>query len=135
MRAAVVMALGLLAGSAQAQAWVSVDETDEGTMYVDVGSIRPQGPYMKAWQRFRFNQPKTSTGFPKVTYQSTKVLAYYNCKDETSADKQGLFYADADGIGKIAYSYSLTDQQLNFEDPVPGSAGQTLLRRICQYKK
>lgn len=134
MKSFALLALALAMPCA-AQTWTTIGETEAGVMRMDLTTIRPQGRYMKAWSLWTGKNAVTTTGYPIFTYRAIKTLDYYDCKEETFAPKQKVFYEDDVGEGKIVYSYSATDERLNFEDPIPGTIGQSLLRRVCSNRR
>lgn len=98
--AAALLFAACTSGAVSAQTWVTVGEGSVGLLYIEVASIRAQGVYMKAWTRYSLKEPKMSHWYPQVRYGSMQQLTYFDCKSETTADKQTIYYEEADGGGK-----------------------------------
>lgn len=101
-------------------------------MEIDVLSVRPQGPYWKAWSRYIF----TTLQAPDYQsngkyYKSVIQLNYYNCKAGNQAAKQVNFRDAAD---LVVASYTYMDAQLNFTDPVPETMGEYLQDFVCRTR-
>lgn len=119
---------------AQAQTWVNLGASEEGTMYLDASSIRTQGAYFKAWNRWVSARPIPVQGSPKQYYSVIQTLSYYDCKSGTVADKQILLYLNVYANSPF-YTHFNDEAQLRFDDPVPGTFGQSLVERVCSYKR
>lgn len=128
MRLVVGAALLLAASASFAQTWIPVGTSSEGEMQIDYSSIRPQGAYIKAWARFIPKTPQSSP-WASSLFSELLSLSYYDCKGGSSADKQ-LIYKDASG--KSIGSFGYHDSQLNFQDPIPGTLGLSLLQWACR---
>lgn len=118
-----------------AQVWAPMGETTDGTMYMDLTSFRQQGRFVKAWEKWVLKEPAASKGYPQFTYRSSKTLSYYDCSAGTYAPKQTVYFDDEDGAGRNVYNYNLTEAQLNFQDPIPGTIGRAMFDMACPRKK
>lgn len=122
-------------GAAQAQTWVSVGQSAAGEMFIDVSSIRAHtGGQFKAWSKFIHKEEQTTNGYPAVKYKMVTTQDYYDCKAESFAVKQRHLYADEDA-GNSVNGFSVPDSQLRYDDPVPGTLGHVLMRRVCGNRR
>ena len=104
-------------------------------MTLEVTSIRPQGNYWKAWAQWSSPKDETSTGYPLFTWRSYKELSYYDCKHGSVATKQLVYYDGENGAGNAVRTLSTPEGNLRFDDPIPGTLGDTLHRYVCRNRK
>ena len=106
----------------------------EGEILIDKDSIRFTGDTAKAWSKWVYAVPQELAGaYPKKTYQSDKILRIYNCAAKTSAVKQIVYYATADGEDAMD-TLQVKDSELDFSDVIPDSIGEAQLDWVCQQK-
>lgn len=130
-----VLLAALVATQSHGQVWIKVGDADDGgQLFVDATSIRRQGQFMKAWTRY-VTTANLKLSYPQVEYKVSQSLTYFDCKSETYAQKQAVFYEAEAASSKIVHSFSNPDSRLSFDDPIPGSLGQSVLRRVCSHQR
>jgi hypothetical protein len=127
--------LALTSGLAAAQSWEPIGSGDNGVLYLDRSSIKPERQQrIKAWARYVLKTPEQMPNNGLQMYQTQLWLTVFDCAAETSAGKQFVFYAGPGDQGGIVGGWSYTDTQLVFQDQIPGSLGQILMRAVCSRR-
>lgn len=134
MRSLLLASLALLSLDASAQNWQSIGEAHQGTMYLDISSIRQQGKFLKAWSKWVANETQQNEFSLGKPYKVTQTLHYYDCESLTVAQKQIVLFDDDVARNTVTSEYR-KDSQLDFRDPVPGTFGDSLTRRVCRTKR
>jgi hypothetical protein len=133
------LALGLLAltcGSAAAQAWEPIGTSDNGVLYLDRSTIKPERQQrIKAWAKYVLKKPEQMPNNGLQMYQTQLWLTVFDCAAETSAGKQFAFYAGGGDQAEMVGGWTYTDAQLVWEDAIPGSLGQILMRAVCSRRR
>ena len=112
--------------------WQEVAASTTSKAYLNRQSIQAQGKYLKAWTMWFY--PKGVT-VQDLHYKSLKSLIYYDCGSTTYAVRQTHYFASENASGKQIESNFFKDNELQFNDPVPGSTGYTMLKAVCASPK
>ena len=101
---------------------------DESIYFIDACSIAVDGIYKKAWFKTELQIPEENSD--GKTYDSTKKLYYFNCKNRKSALAQFTHYY----IDNVVNSASTKLEKNAFDEVVPDSIGEAMLERACSTK-
>lgn len=114
-----------------AATWVPVAGNASMAAEVDRDSMRRAGPKVKVWVRWLYQESTdVKDAYPKLTFQSLKSLAIYNCVDKTNINLQEVFYADRDG-GEVVKTNVVPETTAGYDEVVPDSMGEAILRFAC----
>ena len=114
-----------------AATWVPVAGNESMAAEVDRDSMRRTGPKVKVWVRWLYVEPAELKGvYPKLTFQSLKSLAIYNCADKTNINLQEVFYAERDG-GQVVKTNVVPETATGYDEVIPDSMGEAILRFVC----
>ena len=114
-----------------AATWVPVAGNESMAAEVDRDSMRRTGPKVKVWVRWLYVEPTELKGaYPRLTFQSLKSLAIYNCADKTNVNLQEAFYAERDG-GQVVKTNVTPETVAGYDEVVPDSMGEAILRFVC----
>lgn len=134
-----VVAIALLMPAlANAQNWTRVVDDREGSIDVDVASIRrfgTAGSQIEAWTLWNWSSPKSIEGTGviwKTKYRSQKMLHWYDCGRATLALRQVASYSKADGAGDVVDSNSWEQYPVTYSSIPPESTGRALLDFVCR---
>jgi hypothetical protein len=115
--------------------WREVSKTNDAVLYVDFESIAPRGRYMRAWVMFDYAPPKQTETYPQKEYKSAKSLWAFDCTERTSATAQHILLSGDLGAGEPIQVRSVDWGQLKFDDVVPDSIGETVLKITCATRR
>ena len=114
-----------------AATWVPVAGNPSMAAEVDHDSMRRTGSKVKVWVRWIYQEPTELKGaYPKITFQSLKSLAIYNCTEKTNINLQEVFYAERDG-GEVVKTNTVLETAASYDEVVPDSMGEAILRFAC----
>jgi hypothetical protein len=131
MQSPVALILMLLAIPAWAQSpavaparsdWSIVTGNDEVTYYVDFISVRDNGDFRRTWELDDFTKRRYKGGL------SLRSFWEGDCRRNRKRYLQLTFFSENMARGEVISASSLTSE---WENIVPGSAGEVLLRAIC----
>ena len=120
--------LPVTAGAASAE-WTSVGASAEYIAYVDKGTIRRNGNFVKMWDMSDYKTVQTVAG---DSFLSTKRQSEYDCKEEKIRTLAFTWFSGQMGNGKVVYNTSETS--IKWDPIAPGSAGETLWKIACGKK-
>lgn len=114
-----------------ASAWVKVDEGASGNViYIDYSTVKQQGGYRFAWVLSDFRETKRRSN--NTTYQSTITRMAFDCSGERSVIVSLAQYSNQLGTGELVFSQSRQENELKFNDNIPGTMGAKLLQEVCK---
>ena len=115
----------LVTATAVSAEWTSVGASAEYIAYVDKGTIRRNGNFVKMWDMSDYKTVQTVAG---DSFLSTKRQSEYDCKDEMLRDHAFTVFSGQMGSGKVVYS----DSETNKWGPIaPESMGKALWKIAC----
>lgn len=124
-----VILFWLLPVLANAACWEKfATSKDESIYFIDACSIAVDGIYKKAWFKTELQIPEENSD--GKTYDSTKYLYYFNCKNRKSAIAQFTKYY----IDDVVNSLSRKIEERAFNEVVPDSIGEAIFERACSTK-
>ena len=124
-----IVSFWLLPVLANAACWEKfATSKDESIYFIDACSIAVDGIYKKAWFKTELQIPEENSD--GKTYDSTKKLYYFNCKNRKSALAQFTHYY----IDNVVNSASTKLEKNAFDEVVPDSIGEAMLERACSTK-
>ena len=124
-----IVTFWLLPVLANAACWEKfATSKDESIYFIDACSIAVDGIYKKAWFKTELQIPEENSD--GKTYDSTKKLYYFNCKNRKSALAQFTHYY----IDNVVNSASTKLEKNAFDEVVPDSIGEAMLERACSTK-
>ena len=124
-----IVTFWLLPVLANAACWEKfATSKDESIYFIDACSIAVDGIYKKAWFKTELQIPEENSD--GKTYDSTKKLYYFNCKNRKSALAQFTHYY----IDNVVNSASIKIEKNAFDEVVPDSIGEAMLERACSTK-
>ncbi|MEP6934841.1 MAG: surface-adhesin E family protein [Nitrospirota bacterium] len=129
-RRLLIMLLVLNSGPAYAE-WVPVSGIDQAraTVYVDPGTIHPQGNLVTLWYLTDF---KTMQGGQSPSrFSSTKTHKQFDCAKERLLVLAATDFYGKMGTGELSAAYVDKDNWLSAE---PGSLNQALWKVACGKK-
>jgi hypothetical protein len=110
--------------------WVEIEQSHDSIMYVDKQSIIKDGKYRKAWFKFVYSEPKPISTYDSRTYDSAKVLWYYDCATKKHAVAQDLSYLG----GEVVESSARKITADLFLDVTPDTLGESGYNTTCSHK-
>jgi hypothetical protein len=131
---ATIAAAGLAVSALGQGRWTLLTQAVAGehhySVLVDSSGPRPQAQYVKTWVLYKYADAQTDqyTGKP---FLGTAELMYFNCRERTLTTKQQVLYTDPDK-GDTLRNVSVQEQQLQWNEPVPGAVGELLLNYACR---
>lgn len=124
-----IVSFWLLPVLANAACWEKfATSKDESIYFIDACSIAVDGIYKKAWFKTELQIPEENSD--GKTYDSTKKLYYFNCKNRKSALAQFTHYY----IDNVVNSASTKIEKNAFDEVIPDSIGEAMLERACSTK-
>ena len=102
-------------------------------VYVIRRPVLGEGKFLKTWFLWSYSEPRTLRD--GTAYQSTKDLSLFDCKSKRFAIRQIIYYTDTVAEGNVVRSNSMSDGELEFDDPSPGSVGEAVLDQACGNSK
>ena len=124
-----IVSFWLLPVLANAACWEKfATSKDESIYFIDACSIAVDGIYKKAWFKTELQIPEENSD--GKTYDSTKKLYYFNCKNRKSALAQFTHYY----IDNVVNSASIKIEKNAFDEVVPDSIGEAMFERACSTK-
>ena len=105
--------------------WVPLAGDAQAVFSVELSSIKPREPYLRAWVHTEWSQTQAD-GF--IGYGTLNLV---NCSDEEWALVQLIGYRDP-MLGRPNVPVSLEPE---FSMPPPGSAGAHVIQFVCAYAK
>lgn len=117
--------------------WKLLSETEDPekitSWYVDAASIVHEDDYMRAVLRTSWSSPQF--GPDKTAYQSTTYLNYFDCDTRKIAYTANTYFAGIEPMGKPVHAEAARPlEKLKFQSVVPGSAGESRLDFVCQFR-
>ena len=113
--------------------WRLLGGSNASSVYINRSQPIREGAYLKAWFLWTYNEQKTFK--PGIAYNSSKSLDLFDCKSRTTATRQFLMYLNVAGVGDPVQTTVFNKDELNFQDPPPGSIGETILESVCGKPK
>lgn len=116
-----------LSPAAIAQSWVKVNETPESEFYIEMSSIKRNGPIVTYWQMQ--NKKPISQLISPSQELSTKFRVIQNCSIE---EYQITYYAEYEksmGEGRVIKSNSLDNRPT---PNIPGTLGYEDMKFVCK---
>ena len=113
--------------TAIAQSWVKVNETPEAEFYIEMSSLKRNGPTVTYWAMQ--NKKPISQLISPSKELSTKFRVIQNCSSE---EYRITFYADYEkpmGEGKVINSNSL---DVKPTPNIPGTSGYEDMKIVCK---
>lgn len=123
---ALAAVLAVLAAPAQAAKWDAVMMNDQGLFYIDVQSIRQEGPHTLVWTLLDYKKPQTTAD--GKAFLSTKSQIMFNCRMKMARIMHMTYFSGAMLDGKEVYKQGMLHDWLDIE---PGTAVQRIARRVC----
>ncbi len=127
----------LMSLPAAAAEWKLISETEDPdktiSWYVDMTSIVRDEDYLRAFLRTTWSVPQFAAD--QTAYQSTTYMNYFDCDARKIAFTANTYYGTAEPEG--APVHKEPDQPpatLKFQSVIPGSAGETRLDFVCQFR-
>ena len=125
-----IVSFWLLPVLANAACWEEfATGNDKSIHYIDACSIAIDGVYKKAWFKTELQIPEENSD--GKTYDSSKQLSYFNCKNRKSALAQFTNYY----IDDVVNSSSTKIEKSAFDEVIPDSIGEAKFERACSTKK
>ena len=126
---ALVVLCGLCCGTAGAsqaqQQWVGVSGDEQVFYSVELSSVKPRDPYLRAWVHVEWSHVQ-SDGF--IGYGMLNLI---NCADEEWAFIQLVGYREP-MFGRPVAPETIEEE---FSMPPPGSSGGRVIEFVCAYAK
>lgn len=122
----------LIFNYASASDWFLIAKGNDFIVFVDKSSISSKGKYLKAWLIWDYIGTKKMEYYPHKEYRSTKSLYYLDCSSNSVAISQSASYSGNFGAGESVDSYSNDISKLQFNDVVPDTIGETILKYVCK---
>ena len=124
----------------EAQGWrfvVSAGYRERSDSDVFVQDIRrKEGSLRSAWfliASYELVYPSVWDATPKLPYQSTKVLYWFDCSDLSYEYRQGAAYLHVDGTGRPSDSTNIpTSQAPSLKESAPNSLLRDLASAVCR---
>ena len=115
--------------------WKHVTRSDTRLfdVYVIKRPVLTEGKFLKTW--FLNTYDESMSLRDGKTYQSSKNLSLFDCKSKRFALRQIIYYTDTTAQGNVVRSNSMSDSELEFDDPSPGSVGEAILEQACGNSK
>ena len=117
---------------ASASDWFLIAKGNDEIIFVDKSSISSKGKYLKAWLIWDYIGTKKMEYHPYKEYRSIKSLWYLDCNSNSVAISQSASYSGNFGAGESVDSHSNDISKLQFNDVVPDSIGETILKYVCK---
>lgn len=129
MKYLLIVSFWLLPVLANAACWENfATGNNKSIHFIDVCSIAVDGIYKKAWFNTELEVPEENSD--GKTYDSTKYLYYFNCKNRKLAIAQFTKYY----IDDVVNSSSTKIEKNAFDEVIPDSIGEAMLERVCSTK-
>jgi len=100
---------------------------DGSTFYVDFERIRKHDGYVYFWQLGDWLKPNEDGDL------STKIYIQGDCKKFRYKWLSMSFHKEPMGGGEISSTHNIPNKDWNY--PSPDSAGETILKPVCQYAR
>ena len=116
--------------------WALISETEDPdkitSWYVDMTSIVHEDDYMRAFLRTTWSAPQY--GPDKSAYQSSTYLNYFDCDARKIAFTANTYFASPEPDGMPIHQEAERKlEKLQFQQVIPGSAGESRLEFVCKY--
>lgn len=110
--------------------WRLVGKTDTQSVFIRRGPMMREGNFLKSWTLWVFQGQRLLRD--GVAYNSLKSLDLYDCKNNTFAIRQSVYYLNVAGEGNPVRSITYNAQESTFEDYVPGTIGEKVFETVCK---
>lgn len=117
--------------AALAANWQPLSKGSEFIVYVDTESLVQRGEYWQSWFMWDHDKDKEAPSYPTKLYRSVKALNVFNCALRQNTGIQTVYYSGQQGSGESVHNVSVNIKQASFEDVVPDSIGESMLRYVC----
>ncbi len=133
MRKTVFFAL-LMVCSASYAGWEFTTATSDGefTDYHDKSTIKKKGSIAKMWIMRDYSTEQIFS--EDKTYQSSKMMSAFDCKEDTVAGISIIWYSGALGDGNVVSTYTIKDSEREWHPIVPGSVDAASWKIACGKK-
>ena len=111
--------------------WETTDITDSFILFHDKSTIRRNGAFVQMWSSKDYFEVQTDV---RVPFKSSKVLRKYNCNKETQALVSLIHYSESVSSGRVTFSHTVKEHELNWTPVVPDSVGETEWKIACGQK-
>ncbi len=114
--------------------WEFTTVTSDGEFidYHDKSTIRKKGSIAKMWVMRDFSAAQIfSEG---KTYQSSKMMSAFDCKEDTVASISIIWYSGALGDGSVVSTHTIKDSEREWHPIVPGSVDAASWKIACGKK-
>jgi hypothetical protein len=126
MRKTILMMLVAVASSSALAAWVEVDRTEMGSLYVDLATIRRADDRVKMWELFDY---KTAQASPVKSYLSMRAQTEYDCKEGRTRALNISAHSGSMAGGEVV---STTSDPGNWSPISRGSIRAALWEMVCE---
>ena len=124
-----------IATSSIASEWISFGRNDKFDLFIDMESLRIDGPNVKVWKKKVYTSPQIyGTSSPQKKYSAEKILEIYRCDRRNFSVLEFILYADYACYTTVE-SYSRPDEPLGIHERiVPDSMGEFVLEFVCSIR-
>jgi carbonic anhydrase len=118
-------------GSSHAAAWVKLNDQNTEKLMLDKQSVLQKDTLKRAWVKIEYKTPQNNPETIDKTYNSAKLLWFFDCPAQKVATAQVFQYLD----NEMVYSAAIDAKSAEFIDPVPESHVDIAMRYVCKPEK
>ena len=131
MRSLLFLVLASAISSVAAAEWTLVGDHPKLRVEVDAQSVTKDQGFIKAWFKWEYAETQY-TNPDRRAFRSMKELNYFDCGKLRYAIAQRAAYSEPDGRGESVFSSAIPVSKLAFEEVIPDSIGESMLRFTCK---
>ncbi|MCF8185306.1 MAG: carbonic anhydrase family protein [Sulfuritalea sp.] len=117
--------------SSHAAAWVKLNDQNTEKLMLDKQSVLQKDTLKRAWVKIEYKTPQNNPETIDKTYNSAKLLWFFDCPAQKVATAQVFQYLD----NEMVYSAAIDAKSAEFIDPVPESHVDIAMRYVCKPEK
>lgn len=111
--------------------WIKVSDEMPLTVYVDFESIRGEGKFVYAWERYQYNKEQTSNTPNGKPYRAALIFGSYNCEAKTYASLRFVTFSD-EQRKQLAEDLETPKEAARHKAVIPETLGFSVLEYVCK---